>query len=156
MIQKLTILTMSLFQPSREAASVEEHGWAWHFHTEPSIDGQASRTTAYGGTVTWGEQNIDVKLKHIAKPQHFHLSKHFHLKTVFIPQNEPLYIRCAHCQLVRPLADARGQYCSCRHCYTYYCCRGCRQKDWERHRDRCSFARINSLCKEVIMKVRSA
>ena len=65
----------------------------------------------------------------------------------------PIYVRCANCQLIRPLPEARGHYCWCRHCYTYYCSRSCRQRDWERHRDKCSFARINSLCKEVIMKV---
>ncbi|CAK5086401.1 unnamed protein product [Meloidogyne enterolobii] len=68
-------------------------------------------------------------------------------------RNVPIYVRCANCQLVRPLPEARGHYCWCRHCYTYYCSRSCRQRDWERHRDKCSFARINSLCKEVIMKV---
>lgn len=69
-------------------------------------------------------------------------------------RNEPIYVRCAHCQLIRSLPEARSHYCWCRHCYTYYCSRSCRQRDWERHRDKCSFARINSLCKEVIMKVR--
>ncbi|CAK5071836.1 unnamed protein product [Meloidogyne enterolobii] len=69
-------------------------------------------------------------------------------------RNVPIYVRCANCQLIRPLPEARGHYCWCRHCYTYYCSRSCRQRDWERHRDKCSFARINSLCKEVIMKVR--
>ncbi|KAI1716281.1 Coiled coil DNA-binding membrane protein [Ditylenchus destructor] len=69
-------------------------------------------------------------------------------------QKEPLFIRCSHCQKTRSLREARGQYVSCKHCYSYYCSRQCRQLDWERHRDRCSFARINTLCKEVIMKVR--
>ncbi|KAL3098034.1 hypothetical protein niasHT_027579 [Heterodera trifolii] len=69
-------------------------------------------------------------------------------------KNEPLFVRCAFCACVRPLRDARSHFRWCRHCYTYYCSRQCRLSDWHRHRDRCSFARINSLCKEVIMKVR--
>uniref|UniRef100_A0A183BYF9 LIM zinc-binding domain-containing protein n=1 Tax=Globodera pallida TaxID=36090 RepID=A0A183BYF9_GLOPA len=69
-------------------------------------------------------------------------------------KNEPMFVRCAFCAYVRPLRDARFHFCWCRHCYTYYCSRQCRLRDWHRHRDRCSFARINSLCKEVIMKVR--
>ncbi|KAI6205524.1 MYND-type domain-containing protein [Aphelenchoides besseyi] len=54
----------------------------------------------------------------------------------------------------RAIAEARQYYVSCKHCYTYYCSRRCRTNDWHRHKDRCSFARINTLCKEVIMKVR--
>uniref|UniRef100_A0A915PI27 MYND-type domain-containing protein n=1 Tax=Setaria digitata TaxID=48799 RepID=A0A915PI27_9BILA len=54
----------------------------------------------------------------------------------------------------RELAEARMQYISCKHCYTYYCSRQCREQDWPKHREVCSFSRINTLCKEVIMKVR--
>lgn len=51
--------------------------------------------------------------------------------------------------------DARRRgYVSCHHCYTYYCNRICRRSDWDRHLDICSFARINTLCKQVILKVR--
>lgn len=67
---------------------------------------------------------------------------------------EPLFVRCGRCYKTRSIKEARGYYVSCKHCYTYYCSRQCRVADWERHRDRCSFARINTLCKEVIMKVR--
>ncbi|KAI6173354.1 hypothetical protein M3Y98_01072400 [Aphelenchoides besseyi] len=69
-------------------------------------------------------------------------------------KNEPLIVRCTNCQKSRAIAEARQYYVSCKHCYTYYCSRRCRTNDWHRHKDRCSFARINTLCKEVIMKVR--
>uniref|UniRef100_A0A0R3S1S4 MYND-type domain-containing protein n=1 Tax=Elaeophora elaphi TaxID=1147741 RepID=A0A0R3S1S4_9BILA len=69
-------------------------------------------------------------------------------------QNERLYVRCARCHQTRELAEARMQYISCKHCYTYYCSRQCREHDWSKHREVCSFSRINTLCKEVIMKVR--
>ncbi|KAI6243981.1 hypothetical protein M3Y99_00066000 [Aphelenchoides fujianensis] len=69
-------------------------------------------------------------------------------------RNEPLVVRCTNCKKTRGIAEARQYYVSCKHCYTYYCSRGCRAEDWPRHKDRCSFARINTLCKEVIMKVR--
>ncbi|KAH7729620.1 Protein AJM-1 d [Aphelenchoides avenae] len=69
-------------------------------------------------------------------------------------RNQLLWVRCGHCQKTRRIEDARSTYVSCKHCYTYYCGRTCRHHDWDRHRDRCSFARINTLCKEVIIKVR--
>ncbi|KAI6191557.1 hypothetical protein M3Y97_00241000 [Aphelenchoides bicaudatus] len=69
-------------------------------------------------------------------------------------RNEPLVVRCTNCNKTRNISEARVYYVSCKHCYTYYCSRSCRSQDWERHKDRCSFARINTLCKEVIMKVR--
>ncbi|EFO23469.1 apical junction molecule protein 1 [Loa loa] len=69
-------------------------------------------------------------------------------------QNERLYVRCARCHQTRELAEARMRYISCKHCYTYYCSRQCREYDWSKHREVCSFSRINTLCKEVIMKVR--
>ncbi|VDK65937.1 unnamed protein product, partial [Onchocerca ochengi] len=69
-------------------------------------------------------------------------------------QNERLYVRCARCHQTRELTEARMQYISCKHCYTYYCSRQCREQDWPKHREVCSFSRINTLCKEVIMKVR--
>lgn len=68
-------------------------------------------------------------------------------------QNERLYVRCARCHQTRELTEARMQYISCKHCYTYYCSRQCREQDWPKHREVCSFSRINTLCKEVIMKV---
>uniref|UniRef100_F1KQT6 MYND-type domain-containing protein n=1 Tax=Ascaris suum TaxID=6253 RepID=F1KQT6_ASCSU len=69
-------------------------------------------------------------------------------------KHERLFVRCVHCHKTKELAAARMQYISCKHCYTYYCDRRCRQWDWDRHKERCSFARINTLCKDVIMKVR--
>uniref|UniRef100_A0A914D3Y2 MYND-type domain-containing protein n=1 Tax=Acrobeloides nanus TaxID=290746 RepID=A0A914D3Y2_9BILA len=69
-------------------------------------------------------------------------------------KKENLFVRCAHCNKARPIQEARIYYVSCKHCYTYYCNRQHRLRDWEKHRECCSFARINTLCKEVIMKVR--
>ncbi|GMT31913.1 hypothetical protein PFISCL1PPCAC_23210, partial [Pristionchus fissidentatus] len=70
-------------------------------------------------------------------------------------KEENLFVRCSYCHRTRELATARLQYVSCKHCYTYYCSRHCRQNDWSKHGGRCSFARINTLCKDVIMKVRT-
>ena len=47
----------------------------------------------------------------------------------------------------------RFSYVYCLHCYTYYCQRSCRIRDWARHKPMCNYARINTLCKRIIMKV---
>ncbi|KJH44291.1 hypothetical protein DICVIV_09688 [Dictyocaulus viviparus] len=70
-------------------------------------------------------------------------------------KSEQLFVRCSYCYKTRGLARARLQYVTCKHCYTYYCSKECRLKDWPKHSGGCSFARINTLCKEVIMKVRA-
>ncbi|KAK0404234.1 hypothetical protein QR680_017356 [Steinernema hermaphroditum] len=70
-------------------------------------------------------------------------------------REEQLFVRCSHCHRTRELSAAREHFLSCKHCYTYYCSRKCRFWDWDRHKELCSFARINTLCKDVIMKVRS-
>ncbi|CAI5455611.1 unnamed protein product [Caenorhabditis angaria] len=69
-------------------------------------------------------------------------------------QNEDLYVRCTQCHRTREVSSARLHFVSCKHCYTYYCTRECRHNNWPIHAQRCSFARINTLCKDVIMKVR--
>uniref|UniRef100_A0A8R1DEG6 Apical junction molecule ajm1 alpha/beta domain-containing protein n=3 Tax=Caenorhabditis japonica TaxID=281687 RepID=A0A8R1DEG6_CAEJA len=71
-----------------------------------------------------------------------------------ILQNEELFVRCTQCHRTRELSAARLTFVSCKHCYTYYCSRECRFNNWPTHSGRCSFARINTLCKDVIMKVR--
>lgn len=69
-------------------------------------------------------------------------------------RNEDLFVRCTQCHRTRELSAARLYFVSCKHCYTYYCSRECRANNWSLHSGRCSFARINTLCKDVIMKVR--
>ncbi|VDM74544.1 unnamed protein product [Strongylus vulgaris] len=69
-------------------------------------------------------------------------------------KSEQLFVRCSCCHKTRELSLARLQYVTCKHCYTYYCSKDCRLKHWEKHSSSCSFARINTLCKDVIMKVR--
>lgn len=69
-------------------------------------------------------------------------------------KSELLFVRCSFCHKTRELSAARMQYVSCKHCYSYYCTRNCRLRDWPKHSLGCSFARINTLCKDVIMKVR--
>uniref|UniRef100_A0A1I8BY47 MYND-type domain-containing protein n=1 Tax=Meloidogyne hapla TaxID=6305 RepID=A0A1I8BY47_MELHA len=125
-----------------------------------TTDGQQPQLgKRYGGRVTLEESQS--QFRNVDGPGIFTPNQALMEKLAEQPQlaeqllrNEPIYVRCAHCQLIRSLPEARSHYCWCRHCYTYYCSRSCRQRDWERHRDKCSFARINSLCKEVIMKVR--
>uniref|UniRef100_A0A0N4Z4I2 CCDC66 domain-containing protein n=1 Tax=Parastrongyloides trichosuri TaxID=131310 RepID=A0A0N4Z4I2_PARTI len=69
-------------------------------------------------------------------------------------EGEKLYIRCSNCPKVKEIHDAKNHYVSCKHCYNYYCSRECRRINYDTHRDKCSYARINTLCKEIIMKVR--
>ncbi|VDM63069.1 unnamed protein product [Angiostrongylus costaricensis] len=69
-------------------------------------------------------------------------------------KSEQLFVRCSYCHKTMELAMARLEYVTCKHCYTYYCCKSCRLKDWSKHSSGCSFSRINTLCKDVIMKVR--
>ncbi|EGT41473.1 hypothetical protein CAEBREN_32110 [Caenorhabditis brenneri] len=71
-----------------------------------------------------------------------------------ILQHEELFVRCTECHRTRELSAAKLFFVSCKHCYTYYCSRECRKNNWPSHSGRCSFARINTLCKDVIMKVR--
>ncbi|CAD5228966.1 unnamed protein product [Bursaphelenchus okinawaensis] len=73
----------------------------------------------------------------------------------YLLRNEPLIVRCRKCDRTKHISHARNTYVSCKHCYTYYCSRMCRADDWDRHKERCSFARITTLCKEVIVKVRN-
>ncbi|TKR80775.1 hypothetical protein L596_014788 [Steinernema carpocapsae] len=67
-------------------------------------------------------------------------------------REEQLYVRCSHCHRTKELSAAREHYLSCKHCYKYYCCHKCRLWDWDRHKDLCSFARINTLCKDIIVR----
>ncbi|KAJ1354903.1 Apical junction molecule [Parelaphostrongylus tenuis] len=69
-------------------------------------------------------------------------------------KSEQLFVRCSYCHKTMELSMARLQYTTCKHCYTYYCSKSCRLKDWPKHSSGCSFSRINTLCKDVIMKVR--
>uniref|UniRef100_A0A914WTF8 MYND-type domain-containing protein n=1 Tax=Plectus sambesii TaxID=2011161 RepID=A0A914WTF8_9BILA len=69
-------------------------------------------------------------------------------------KNEALVVRCGYCNRTNDLEAARQRFVSCKHCYSYYCSRICRRTAWELHKDRCSFARVNTMCKDVIMKVR--
>ncbi|MFH4979948.1 hypothetical protein AB6A40_006657 [Gnathostoma spinigerum] len=69
-------------------------------------------------------------------------------------KNERLFVRCTRCHKTKELSEAKTDYVSCKNCYNYYCSRSCRLLDWPQHRDRCTFARINTLCKDVIIKVR--
>lgn len=68
-------------------------------------------------------------------------------------QGEQLWVQCGCCGKTREVEEARYRYLGCKYCYTYYCSRRCRLTDWPSHRDQCNFARINTICKEVILKV---
>ncbi|KRX78827.1 Uncharacterized protein T06_6405 [Trichinella sp. T6] len=68
--------------------------------------------------------------------------------------NEPLWVRCNCCNRTVDMDTARGRYISCRHCYTYYCSYGCRSDDWFEHKPRCTYARVNTVCKEAIVRVK--
>uniref|UniRef100_A0A5S6QYM6 MYND-type domain-containing protein n=1 Tax=Trichuris muris TaxID=70415 RepID=A0A5S6QYM6_TRIMR len=69
-------------------------------------------------------------------------------------QKETVWVRCNCCGRIEEMSSARGRYVSCRHCYTYYCSYGCRSDDWQEHKRRCTYARVNTVCKEVIIRVK--
>jgi hypothetical protein len=89
-------------------------------------------------------RNMDAMLQAAKQP---HLANN-------LLQGEQLLVRCQYCGRVRDLPHAREHYVTCRHCYSYYCGRECRAADWFYHKDTCNYARINTLCKETILKVR--
>ncbi|ELT92335.1 hypothetical protein CAPTEDRAFT_100074 [Capitella teleta] len=61
--------------------------------------------------------------------------------------------RNVKCGASAPLDEARQTYKTCHNCYSYYCSRECRKIHWERHKQKCLFSRVNSLCKRVIRKI---
>ncbi|CDW54106.1 Apical junction molecule protein 1, d [Trichuris trichiura] len=69
-------------------------------------------------------------------------------------QKETVWVRCNSCGRIEEMGSARGRYVSCRHCYTYYCGYGCRSDDWQEHKQLCTYARVNTVCKEVIIRVK--
>ncbi|KFD70227.1 hypothetical protein M514_03329 [Trichuris suis] len=69
-------------------------------------------------------------------------------------QKETVWVRCNSCGRTEEMSSARGRYVSCRHCYTYYCGYGCRSDDWQEHKQLCTYARVNTVCKEVIIRVK--
>uniref|UniRef100_A0A913HMQ6 MYND-type domain-containing protein n=1 Tax=Strongyloides stercoralis TaxID=6248 RepID=A0A913HMQ6_STRER len=88
--------------------------------------------------------NVDVWRKVLENPQ----------SVEELVEDEKIYVRCSNCPKVKEIHDAKNHYVSCKHCYNYYCSRECRRINYDNHRDRCSYARINTLCKEIIIKVR--
>ncbi|XP_042193341.1 apical junction component 1 homolog [Callorhinchus milii] len=54
------------------------------------------------------------------------------------------------CGLTETLFNARLYFKSCHSCYTYYCSRNCRKKDWEMHKECCVYGRVGSTCKRVL------
>ncbi|XP_071492254.1 uncharacterized protein [Diadema antillarum] len=65
---------------------------------------------------------------------------------------EVIMVKCSYkrCSKVRSLHEARKSYKTCHNCYTYYCSRDCRKSHWNRHKKKCLYGRVNSLCKHVI------
>ena len=72
-----------------------------------------------------------------------------------VPEMEDVTVRCRYpqCQKQVNLDDARDSYKTCHNCFTYYCSRECRKAHWERHKRKCLFSRVNSMCKHVIKKI---
>eukprot|EP00057_Strongylocentrotus_purpuratus_P031159 XP_783758.4 PREDICTED: uncharacterized protein LOC578501 [Strongylocentrotus purpuratus] len=65
---------------------------------------------------------------------------------------EVIMVKCSYkrCSKIRELREARKTYKTCHNCYTYYCSRDCRKAHWGRHKKKCLYGRVNSLCKHVI------
>ena len=69
--------------------------------------------------------------------------------------NRDVIVTCRNTECGRQasLSEARTCYKTCHSCYTYYCSRACRQAHWQRHKRRCVFSRVGSVCKHVIRTV---
>ena len=69
--------------------------------------------------------------------------------------NDDVTVTCRNpkCGRQASLSEARTCYKTCHNCYTYYCSRVCRQAHWQRHKRKCVFSRVGSLCKNIIRKV---
>ena len=69
--------------------------------------------------------------------------------------NRDVIVTCRNTECGRQasLSEARTCYKTCHNCYTYYCSRACRQAHWQRHKRRCVFSRVGSVCKHVIRTV---
>ncbi|XP_022084276.1 uncharacterized protein LOC110975796 [Acanthaster planci] len=65
---------------------------------------------------------------------------------------EIIMVKCSYkkCAKTKELSEARKSFKTCHNCYTYYCSRQCRKMHWPRHKKRCLFSRVNSVCKHVI------
>lgn len=68
---------------------------------------------------------------------------------------EAAIVRCRNpkCKKATSLPEARNTYKTCHNCFTYYCGRECRKAHWERHKRKCLFSRVNSVCKHIVKKV---
>ena len=68
---------------------------------------------------------------------------------------ETVRVKCRNqkCGKTEELGEARKSFKTCHNCYTYYCSRECRKAHWERHKKKCLFSKVNSICKHVMKKV---
>ena len=68
---------------------------------------------------------------------------------------EDAVVKCRNpkCKKSAKLQDARKSFKTCHNCYTYYCSRDCRKAHWERHKRKCLFSRVNSVCKHIVRKI---
>ena len=51
------------------------------------------------------------------------------------------------------LEHAQQHYKSCVHCFTYYCRAECRQQHWQKHKEKCIYARAVSTTKAILRYV---
>lgn len=74
---------------------------------------------------------------------------------VYLQQND-ISVRCidVSCGRIVGFDVAQKTYISCPNCYAYYCSARCLQQDFTRHRSKCNFARINTLCKKIATMVK--
>lgn len=64
---------------------------------------------------------------------------------------EPLlHCRNTACSNSASLEYAQQNYKSCVHCFTYYCCAACRQQHWQKHKEKCIYARAVSTTKAIL------
>lgn len=67
---------------------------------------------------------------------------------------DDVVVRCrnSRCGRACEYEEAKHSFKSCFNCYTYYCSVQCRKEHWQSHKRKCTFARVNTLCKQVCVK----
>lgn len=67
-------------------------------------------------------------------------------------KDEEIRVKCRNplCTEDVNLIEARTRFKSCHHCFTYYCGKKCRLQHWEKHKEKCIYGKVNSICKRAM------
>ena len=100
--------------------------------------------------------NMSFDVEMLGDDSHFPPISDNKTSVVVSPQGEELLmVKCRNqkCGKTEELGEARKSYKTCHNCYTYYCSRECRKAHWEKHKKRCLFSKVNSICKYIMKNV---